>query len=326
MKKIMIVGVPGRTATLFAEELKKAANVLGVGRRELVENIKKGNVFVSKGSNIFRFDIDIISKKEIHTQKDIDYLFITTKNPVSSVIKEYLPEFEEKIPNIVLSQNGFKAAEEAKEAIDEIFGSTKNSYQIIRLALFNSVREVKDGETSIIEYKTPIRVAFSVFYGTNETDALEDILKNSGIEYTKVPRDDLKNMEYSKLFTNLIGIPSYSLGLNIEDGLRNKDAFKEEMLALKEYVAVVKKSGGHFLNLPHYPIATFASLVEHIPLSVLLFFRPTVTKLVLSLRHTKEKGNIDEIDYYTGAIIDLGRRYRVEMPINERVLRRIKNG
>jgi len=110
------------------------------------------------------------------------------------------------------------------------------------LALFNSVREVKDGETSIIEYKTPIRVAFSVFYGTNETDALEDILKNSGIEYTKVPRDDLKNMEYSKLFTNLIGIPSYSLGFNIEDGLRNKDAFKEEMLALKEYVAVVKKS------------------------------------------------------------------------------------
>jgi len=64
MKKIMIVGVPGRTATLFAEELKKAANVLGVGRRELVENIKKGNVFVSKGSNIFRFDIDIISKKK----------------------------------------------------------------------------------------------------------------------------------------------------------------------------------------------------------------------------------------------------------------------
>jgi len=47
---------------------------------------------------------------------------------------------------------------------------------------------------------------------------------------------------------------------------------------------------------------------------------------VLSLRHTKEKGNIDEIDYYTGAIIDLGRRYRVEIPINERVLRRIKNG
>jgi len=179
---------------------------------------------------------------------------------------------------------------------------------------------------SIIEYKTPIRVAFSVFYGTNETDALEDILKNSGIEYTKVPRDDLKNMEYSKLFTNLIGIPSYSLGFNIEDGLRNKDAFKEEMLALKEYVAVVKKSGGHFLNLPHYPIATFASLVEHIPLSVLLFFRPTVTKLVLSLRHTKEKGNIDEIDYYTGAIIDLGKKYRVEMPINERVLRRIKMG
>jgi len=100
----------------------------------------------------------------------------------------------------VLSQNGFKAAEEANEAINEIFGATKNSYQIIRLALFNSVREVKDGETSIIEYKTPIRIAFSVFYGTDETDAFEEILKNSGIEYTKVQRNDLKNMEYSKLF------------------------------------------------------------------------------------------------------------------------------
>lgn len=325
MKKIMIIGVPGRTAILFAEELRKAANILGVGKRELVDKIKKGNVFVSKGDNIFRFDVNIISKKEIPSQKDIDYVFVTTKNPVASVIKEYLPLFEEKIPSIVLSQNGFKAAEEANEAINEIFGATKNSYQIIRLALFNSVREVKDGETSIIEYKTPIRIAFSVFYGTDETDAFEEILKNSGIEYTKVQRNDLKNMEYSKLFTNLIGIPSYSLGLNIEDGLKNKDAFKEEMLALKEYVTVVKKSGGHFLNLPHYPIATFATLVEHIPLSILMLFRPLVTKLVLQLRHTKEKGNIDEIDYYTGAIIDLGKKYRVEMPINERVLRRIRN-
>ena len=56
-----------------------------------------------------------------------------------------------------------------------------------------------------------------------------------------------------------------------------------------------------------------------------MLFRPLVTKLVLQLRHTKEKGNIDEIDYYTGAIIDLGKKYRVEMPINERVLRRIRN-
>lgn len=79
-----------------------------------------------------------------------------------------------------------------------------------------------------------------------------------------------------------------------------------------------------FLNFPHYPVKLFASLVEHIPVSILVLFRNQIANLVLKLRGTKEKGNIDEIDYYTGAVVELARKLNIETPVNERVLRRIK--
>jgi len=325
MKKVAIVGITGRTGTLFAEELKRASYVLGIGSRDKISKIKDGLVFVSRNGEISSFEIASISKDELNENLNIDYLFLATKNPVSKVLKEYLPKFKGKLPDIILSQNGFKAGEEARSTIDEIFHIKPNPLHIIRIVLFNAVKEVENAGNRIIEYKLPVRIAFSVFEGEEKTEDLEEIFTKAHIEFTKVSQKDVKNMEYLKLFTNLVGIPSFARGLDIYEGLKNKEVFKEEVQALKEFIKVVRAKGGRFLNFPHYPIGSFAFLVEHIPLVLLVPFHSIVARLVLKIRGTKEKENIDEIDYYTGAVVELGREVGIPTPINESVLRRIKN-
>ena len=324
MKNILIVGVGGRTGTLFGEELKRANRVFGVAGRHTLPKIKEGKVFVERSGDLVRFEVETLNKEEIPKLENVDAIFLATKNPVSPILKEYLPLIK-NAKYIVLSQNGFKAGEEALETIKEVYGNIPQNLKIIRLVLFNAVKEIKDDSQIVISYKLPVRVAFGVFYGDEETDEFENALSDANIEYVKVRKNDVKNMEFSKLFTNLIGIPSYSLHLDIYEGLKNKEAFMEEVLALKEYIKVVKANKSRFLNFPHYPVKLFASLIEHIPVSVLVLFRNQIANLVLKLRGTKEKGNIDEIDYYTGAVVELARKLNIETPVNERVLRRIKN-
>jgi ketopantoate reductase len=41
-------------------------------------------------------------------------------------------------------------------------------------------------------------------------------------------------------------------------------------------------------------------------------------------RGSKEKGNIDEIDYYTGAVLAMGKRLGIPTPVNDRVYAAMK--
>ncbi|WP_172633868.1 ketopantoate reductase family protein [Caldisericum exile] len=323
MRNILVVGAGGRTGTLFAEELKRVSNVYGVAGKTTLPLIKDGKVFVEINGNIAKFEVNLIEPHEISQIGDVDVLFLTTKNPVSPILKDYLHKIS-NLRYLILSQNGFSAGEDALKTVEEVYGSVPHSLRIIRLVLFNAVKESRDKDSVVISYKRPVRVAFGVFYGVSDTTELEDIFSSASIEYTKVPDNEIKNMEFSKLFTNLIGIPSYSLGFDLYEGLRNKDSFTEEMLSLKEYIRVVKASGHRFLNFPHYPVTFFAGVIEYIPDTFLLPFRNYIANIVLKLRGTKEKGNIDEIDYYTGAVVKLAKELNIETPVNERVLRRIK--
>ncbi|MGC8789278.1 ketopantoate reductase family protein [Caldisericum sp.] len=324
MRNVLVVGAGGRTGTLFAEELKRASQVYGVAGRTTLPLVKSGKVFVEINGNITKFEVNLLGSDEISKIKEFEAVILTTKNPVSPILKEYLPKIS-NLKYLILSQNGFNAGEDALETVKEIYGSVPTSLRIIRLVLFNAVKESRDLGSVIISYRRPVRIAFGVFYGIDDTTELEDVFNTIGIEFTKVSEDNVKNMEFSKLFTNLIGIPSYSMGFDLYEGLRNKDSFIEEMLALKEYIQVVKKSGHRFLNFPHYPVQFFASIVEYTPIFLMLPFRSFISNLVLKLRGTKEKGNIDEIDYYTGAVVKLARELKIKTPVNERVLRRIKN-
>jgi 2-dehydropantoate 2-reductase len=163
-----------------------------------------------------------------------------------------------------------------------------------------------------------------VAFGPDEIQDLRGIFLESGFEAEEVPSKDVKNMEFSKLFTNLLGVPSSSHGLSIEEGFADRKVFEEEIESLREYARTVKKSGGRFLNLHHYPIHLYASLLGCVQGPALSIFRKQIAKVITKGRGSKEKGNIDEIDYYSGAVVSMGERLGVETPVNRRIYRTMK--
>ena len=337
--KVMVVGVGGRTGTMFAHELQKASEVVGVAQKEEALLIEKKGLYIEKnGNEKTLFQGKVISDDEFPGKELPDIIFLATKNPVGPIVKNYYQKIKdfskdkkEKLPSLVLSQNGIVAGQEAFTALREILGEKAEEIQIIRVSLLNPIekKSIKNNLSDTvfkgicINYFLPIRLAFGVFSGPRDTKKIEEIFEKAQIEAQKVLPENVKNMEFSKLFSNLIGIVSATEGFSIKEGLGKKNVFREEIGVLREYIKVVKASGGRFLNLPHAPISFLAFLIEKMPLPILEVLRSIIGDMVSKGRGGKPKGNLDEIDYYVGAIKDLGKKLEIETPYSEQVLKRI---
>jgi ketopantoate reductase len=322
MKKIAVIGIGGRTGTMFAFELRNSAEILGIGREKEIEMIKERELYIErKGGKPEKFKEKVIGEKEFNKEPAPDFIFLCVKNPIGSVVKYYYQKFKEseKIPSLILSQNGISAFEDAKKELEEIFGEASKEIRIIRVSLFNPISSERINDEITISYFLPIRLAFGLTSGSKETEDIKEIFKTANIKAQEILSENIKNMEYSKLFLNLIGMAAAVRGLGIGEGLAKKEIFEEEIKALREYIKVVKKSGGKFLNFNHYPIKLFTILINFLPLSILKIFRKTIAKVITEKRGGKEKGNVDEIEYYNGAVIKLGEKFKSEIPINKKI-------
>lgn len=327
MTKIAIIGVGGRTGTMFTFELRNSAEILGVGRKEEVQKVQEGKIYLQreKGGTL-RLRGKVIEEEEFNEEINPDFIFLCVKNPVAPAVNFYYQRIkkEGKIPSLILSQNGISVVEEAKKELEKIFDEKAKEIRIIRVSLFNAISGEKIDDEVKISYFLPIRLAFGKASGAGEVKDLKEIFERADIKTEELSPEDVKNMEFSKLFTNLVGMASAAKGLSIEKGFQDKETFKEEATVLREYIKVVKKSGGKFLNLKHYPIKFLTSLINFLPLSFLTVFRKILAKTITKGRGGKEKGNIDEVDYYNGAVIKLGEKFQVETPVNQKIYQKIK--
>jgi ketopantoate reductase len=327
MEKIAIIGIGGRTGTLFAHKLKNSAEVLGVGREGEIEMINSKNILIQKRG----FDPEVMDQKIIKDQ-DFgnyplpDYIFIATRNPVYPVVKYYYQIVKEKngkLPILVLSQNGISAVEEAGSALREVFGGDASNVQIIRLNLFNPVDGVKNNGKICMKYFEPVRLVFSSVFGPEDTLGLRKIFGAAGIEYEEYSRKDARNMECSKLFLNLIGMAAASYGQSVEKGYQDKAIFREEVIMLREYISSVKLSGSRFLNFKHYPVGILSCIINNVPLPLLVFARGMLVKIVSSNRGSKPK-DLGEIDYYNGGVIKLAQTVGLKTPVNIKIYNQAK--
>ncbi|XOB42128.1 MAG: ketopantoate reductase family protein [Candidatus Nealsonbacteria bacterium] len=321
--KIIIIGIGGRTGTMFAHELENFANVLGVGKETDIEIIKQKKLFVQKKDKKPElFNVKVIKDTDFKADLTPDIIFLATKNPVTPVIKYYFEKFKgKKIPDLFLSQNGIKALEDSKKALEEIFKEQASKIKIIRCVLFNPIDQKKNNNT-YIKYSLPIRLAISKAQGQTDIKGLIEIFRSAGFKVKEFPQKHTKNLEFSKLFLNLIGMASASHNLSVKDGFKNKEIFKEELRALKEYIEVVKKSNGKFLNFSNYPVKLLSALFSLMPEFVLVVFRNVLANIISKGRTGKLK-DLDEIDYYNGGVVRLGKEVRIETPVNKKVCKRI---
>lgn len=333
-RKIAIIGVGGRTGTMFAFEFQKAEGikVLGIGKD--IEKIKNKKLFVQRSQEPPElFEGEVILDSQFSGDSLTEIIFLATKNPVGPAVQYYYQKIKdynppshpqkERLPTLVLSQNGISAIEEARRALREVLKEREKEVQIIRVSLFNPVDSQEIDDKIYINYFLPIRLVFGVASGPENTETLHFIFQKAKIEAEEISPKDVKNTELSKLLTNLIGMASVAKGLSIEDGFKDKETFLEEIRVIKEYLRVVKASGGKLLNLPHYPIKLL-SILFSLPEFLLLFFRQKLGKLISKGRGKKPKGNLDEVDYYNGAVIKLGKELGISTPVNEKIIKKVK--
>lgn len=310
---------------MLAFELQKVAEVLGAGKE--IEKIKKKEVFVERNGKVELFEGKVIGEEDFPGDFLPEIIFLATKNPVGPIVKYYYQKIKEKgypLPSLVLSQNGISAGHDSLFALREIFGKEAEKIQIIRVSLFNPVEKKEIDGKIYISYSLPIYLSFGVFLGPRETAKLKDIFKKAKIEAQEVPPERVRDMEFSKLFLNLIGIPSALKELSIKEGFENPEIFKEEIEALKEYIKVVKAKKSNFLNFKKAPIRLLANLISFLPFPILNLFRKKLGKLTEGKRRGKPKGNLDEIDYYNGAVVELGKKLGIPTPVNEAILQKAK--
>lgn len=322
-KKIAVIGVGGRTGTMFAFELRKRMDVLGVGRN--IEKIQQKKFFIErKGKTPQLFEGRVISDSQWPA---IDFLpeiiFLTTKNPVYPIVKYYYQKAREKniFPTLVLSQNGIGAIQDTLSALEEIFAQEHQKIRVVRMSLFNPIdRKEKDGKV-YINYSLPIRISLAKASGPGDLQDFLFLFKETGILVQEFPREKVEDMEFSKLFLNLIGMASATRELSIKEGFKDSKVFEEEVRVLKEYIKVVKRRGNGFVNFSHYPVKFFASLIEFLPTSLLLPFKTYLAQFISKEREEKAK-DLAEIKYYNGVVVHLGEENKIPTPINQKILSR----
>ncbi len=319
-KKIAVIGVGGRTGTMFCFELKEVANVLGVG-----QEIEKQLLVERKKERAKNLDVRMVSGSQWSLNDfSPDIIFLAIKNPVGSAIKYYYQRMKEKgiFPTLILSQNGVAAISDSISVLKEIFGSDYEKIRIVKLSLFNPIDRKRQKTEIIVNYSLPIRISFGKVSGPGNLKDIQLLFKNAGFETTEFSRDRIKDMEFSKLFFNLIGMASATKGLSIEQGFKDRGSFKEEIEVLKEYIRVVKSSVNSFVNFPDYPVKLFTLLIEILPTKLFLLFRKNIAKIITKGREGKPK-DLTEIKYYNGFVVDLGKKLGIPTPINQKVVNRV---
>lgn len=335
MKKIALIGIGGRTGTMLAFELQKAGEVLGIGREKEINIIQEKRFYLRRGREApLLFEGEVIKDSEFPKDFWPDIIFLAIKNPVGPALRYYYQKIKDfysqskngKFPDLVLSQNGIRAAKEAREVLKEILGEKAENLRIIRISLFNPVEREEINGKIYLNYFLPIRLTFGIFSGPKGIKDIKEVFEEAKIEAEEVSSKDIENMEFSKLLINLIGMAAAAKGLSIQEGFEDKETFKEEILALKEYIKVARKKGIKFLNFKHYPIKLLTLLISFLPIPILSLFRKKLARVITKSRGGKTKGNLDEIDYYNGEVIKLGKELGIETPFNQKIYQRIKEG
>lgn len=322
-KKIVVIGVGGRTGTMFAFELGKVADVLGVGKE--IEQIKKEKLFVKRKERaplVFREQVITASQFPDKTAPEI--IFLATKNPVGPALKHYYQKIKERRlppPTLVLSQNGIAAIKDSLKTLKEVFGKDSDKVRVARLVLFNPIdrKEIK-GSTDII-YSLPIRVAFGKISGPGNLQNITFLFKKSRFVTKEFLPEEIQDMEFSKLFLNLMGMASATRELSVSQGFQNPETLEEEIGVLKEYIRVVQASGGKFLNFPWCPVKFITFFIKVLPIKIFLPLRKYLSRLISEGREGKPK-DLAEIKYYNGAVVNLGKKIGISTPINQKVLGR----
>lgn len=319
IKKIYVIGA-GAIGSLIGGYLTQTYgknNVCLVDiDREHVDAIRKNKLRINNQGKQQEIDVNILFPDEVN-KKDLEHVILSTKAYSNQEVLSYLQDSM----NILILQNGY----------DENLEKLPNAVRGIEFGFACQVKQpgliynAVEGRYVLGKLNQKIDSDVDFWQETfNQPGIWNETLSLSGI-----PTETTSNIEaylWSKLLINsalnpVSAITGYSLKAIVE----NKDSRKLFTDIYRESYAVVKKK-----------TAKLASFIGPPKLINRLFKYPSLSKFALSLVAKKfgdvessmlqdvRKGRKTEIDYINGIIINLGKQFSIETPLNNQIYSLVK--
>jgi len=284
IKKVLICGL-GALGLTYANKLKDICELKILANTERVNKYKQNApIFNNK-----KIELDYITP-DINWYPDL--IIISTKSTGLNSALEYLKNFVHENTIIISLINGISS----EEIISQTYSQARvlRSYFIGHSAIRKNDKTTQDGIGKIV-------------FETNKN--LENFFKENNIDYEV--SNDIIYSQWIKLGVNIIlNEPSAIYKCTVGE-LRKRDNYLElAQNLLKEVKEVAQKSGIEGLENYEKDVLDSANLISDAG-------ETSMYQDIIAMRKT-------EVDIFSGEIIRLGEKYKIETPNNQKIYNDIK--
>ncbi len=308
--KYAVIGL-GAVGSIIAGLLSKNnENVILIGKKTQIEQIKKNGLKISTNQSETIIENLNLSSKFASVEK-VDILFVCVKSQDTKKLFLELKEFLKEETVIVSLQNGVRNA--------EIINKIVKNKVLSSVVLFNAV------------YKKPGNVDLSIRGGILLEDdkkyskIIDELFKNTDVKITLV--ENIKSYQWSKLILNLQIAVTALTGQTIKESIINKDSRKILAETMSEGVKIVDKSGVKLEKLPGLDpkkMIKRLNMLNSIFLRIGSKFLGVSKNARNSMWQSLARNKKTEIDFINGEIVKLAERNNLEAPINEKLVKYVK--
>lgn len=301
MNKVAVVGA-GALGAVYAAHLydldPECVCFLADGER--LDRLRRGGVII----NGKRYDVQVASPREC--VRPVDLIIVAVKNNHLSAAIELMKNCVGPETVIISILNGI----DSEEIIGAVFGMEKVLYCI---AL--GIDALRDNNR--INYTTQGKLFFGEKDNTHTSERvkrIQELFTRAGIAYETPP--DMMRMLWRKFMIN-VGINQASAVLRAPYGvfLTSGEAMELMKSAMREVITLAQKAR---INLVEEDVHCFDPVLATLnPLSK------------TSMLQDIEAGRKTELDVFAGRVIELGKKYGVPVPVNQRLfdeIRKIESG
>lgn len=287
--KIVVLGA-GAVGSLYGAKLSKFYDVTLVARQKHADEINKNGLKITgKENNTYK--LKAITK--IDKIEDDTLILLTTKVYDSKKAIEDIKNLIKKDTVILCLQNGLYSEDIVKDVVG-------NKCLVLRGISNCGVFFLKAGS---INYSTN---DYNIIEKSRISDELVGALKKSGLGCDV--SENIKQEEWKKLIINCLINPISTLLRKENKAVADENLNPLKKLIADECLKVAEKDGIKF-------DIDFVKMVNEIIKD---------SENISSMQQDILKGKKTEIDYLNGAVVELGKKYKIKCPVNDGLVRVIK--
>ncbi len=305
----MVIG-SGAIGCLIAGYLRaKGVDASLVGHIDSVNTIKEKGLQISGIRGDFNVKINIAEKLTFKP----DLVILATKTQdLEKAIKDSLEFVKGSV--VLTTQNGVQA-------------DVLVSKYIPRENILSSI--VMFGATYLEPGKVVHNFEGNLIIGgmlnRNQEEKINEAADILNSIFPVVITDRMLGMKYLKIFVNANNCIAAILGISMQESFRDTDVSSISIAIWKEGMEVIKKAGIDLVSLPGFPLERVTKLAALPTVEAAKIFsgimmslsrEPLYGSILQSIKRSRQS----EIDYINGEFVRIAKEYKINVPLNEKLV------